>query len=165
MSKFKLGVLVGCGVGLVGVAALAVWLLRDPIAPLTQTAFDAARQRWRERGPAAYEFDVTSSGAQPGNYEVEVRGGEVTRLMLDGEPLKRSDAWKLWTVPGLFDLMAMDLAELEKIEQGDAATDLRVAAEFDETLGYPRRYRRIALGGEQPTIEWEVTAFRSRPIP
>lgn len=165
MSKFKLGVLIGCGVGLFGVAVLAIWLLRDTIPPLSREAFDAARARWNERGPTNYDFSVVFSGGQPGSYDVEVRGGEVTRLVLDGEPLRRTDSWKSWTVPGMFDLMAMDLALIEDAARGVAerGSELRVSAEFDEQLGYPRRYRRIVLGIQQPTSEWEFTGFTSRP--
>ncbi len=178
MSKFKLGVLIGCGIGLAGVAAAAIWMLRDPIPPLTQGNYDAALARWNDRGPQDYDMTVVFSGRQPGNYEVEVRGGEVTQLVRDGEPLpNRGASWHFWTVRGMFDIMAMDLAAkdiaakdlsakapaaIDEQRQAEVAVEVKVSAEFDDAWGYPRRYRQITLGDSRSTSDWQITAFTPR---
>ncbi len=160
MSRFKLGLLIGGGVGLLGAAAVAIWLLRDPIPPLSREAYSAAVARWNAKSVHSYDMQAVFSGGQPGEYDVEVRDGKVTRLVRDGEPLPdRGVARKYWTIPGMFEILEMDLARLEQSAQNAAGAELRISAEFDEDWGYPRRYRQIQLEGKQVTSEWQITRF------
>jgi hypothetical protein len=164
MSKFKLGILLGCGIGLVASGAAAIWLLRDPIPPLTKAAFDEAVRRWQSRKVDDYDLTVVYSGGQTGTYEVEVRAGNVARMTRDGAPLaERRANWRYWTVPGMFELVEMDFARLETASlDGNAGGNVKVSVEFDEAWGFPRRYRQIQLRGRRTTSEWLVTRFAPR---
>jgi hypothetical protein len=158
MSKFKIGILLGIGVGLGVAAVVAVVMLRDPIPPLTRTAYETAFARWREKNPQDYDMHVVFTGAQVGDYDVEVRGGAVTRLLRDGQPLvNRGTTWQNWSVPGMFEILQTDLARLDVPRRN--ADDFRISAEFDAEWGYPARYRQIQLGGARQTSEWHVTRF------
>jgi hypothetical protein len=159
MSKFKLGVLLGVVIGLAVSAAFAVWLLRDPIPTLSREAFTAAVARWKEKNPKHYDMQVVFTGGQTGTYQVEVRHGEVTRLVRDGQPLNRGAAWKLWTVSGMFEILEADLARMENPAEHPGLGEVQISAEFDGQWGYPRRYRQIQLGGKQATSEWQITQF------
>jgi hypothetical protein len=161
MSKFKLGVLIGVASGLAVAGLVAIVLLRDPIAPLTRTAYEKARARWRDKEPQNYDMHVKITGGQVGEMDVEVRGGNVTRLLRDGQPLaNRGTTWRNWSVPGMFDILASDLARLE--DPTSNAVDYKISAEFDAEWGYPARYRQIQLGGARQTSEWHVTRFANR---
>lgn len=150
----------GGGVGLLSTAAVAIWLLRDPIPPLSREEYSAAVARWNAKGVRSYDMQAVFSGAQPGEYDVAVRDGKVTRLVRDGEPLPdRGVARRFWTIPGMFEILEMDLARLEQSGQNAGGADVRISAEFDEEWGYPRRYRQIQLGGKQVTSEWQITRF------
>jgi hypothetical protein len=162
MSKFKLGVLVGVGLGLIIAAVLAVWLLRDPIPPLTRSAYEEAAARWRRKNPQDYDMHLVFSGAQVEEFDVRVRSGEVTQLVRDGQALtKRGTTWRNWTVPGLFEILETDLARMENPDAD--AVDVKISAEFDADWGLPSRYRQIQLGGARQSSEWQVTEFRAHP--
>lgn len=160
MSKFKSGILLGIGVGVAVAAVLIVLLLRDPIPPLNRADYDVAVARWRDRAASDYDMRVEFSGAQVGDFRVEVRGGEVTRLVRDGQPLVNRGTWQSWTVPGMFEIIEIDLARLERPD-ADAAGEYRVSVDFDPEWGYPQRYRQIQLGN-QKSSEWRITEFSPR---
>lgn len=160
MSKFKLGILLGVAIGLCGTIAVAVYLLRDPIPLLSKDAYESAVARWQEKKLEHYDMHVVFSGGQVGEYDVEVRGGKVTKLVRDGQPLQdRGAAWQLWTVPGMFEILEIDLARLDNPTPHPAAGEVRISAEFDPEWGFPRRYRQIQLDGKQISSEWHITQF------
>jgi hypothetical protein len=177
-SSIVRGFLWGAVIAAVGLVAAYFWLRPTPMPPLSRQTLDAAALRWKEQGPADYDFRLVMSGEQSGEYQVEVRGGRVTRLVRNGvEPTRRGDSWEYWSVPGLLDVIEIDLAAAQResaaLAAGDgaaagngaaardgAAADsrLRLWAEFDDQWGYPRRYRRAALGTGHST-EWRMTDF------
>jgi hypothetical protein len=162
MSKFKLGVLVGIGVGVVVAGIVVIVLLRDPISPLTRADYETAVARWREKDPRDYDMHIVFTGGQVGDYDIEVRGGEVTKLLRDGQPLaNRGSTWKNWSVPGMFEILETDLGRMEN--SASQAAEFKISVEFDGEWGYPARYRQIQLGGTGRTSEWHVTQFSPQP--
>jgi hypothetical protein len=89
-----------------------------------QRALDAAKARWRARGPASYRFRVRRSCFCPPAYTTErrvtVRGGRPVR------PPEQVEDFA--TVPRLFRIVRRAIA--------DGAVDLDVT--YDKRYGYPR---------------------------
>jgi hypothetical protein len=163
MSRFKLGIVVGCGLGVFGGAMLAIWVLRDPIPPLTRTAFESARDRWKQHGIGDYDMAIVFSGGQVGDFDISVRGGDVTRLVRNGQAVAdRGAAWRSLSVPGMFEILEIDLARIEERSDRGNAGEYKVSVEFDPAWGIPRRYRQIQLGGRRTTSEWQITRFIPR---
>lgn len=166
MPRFRLGVLIGVIVGLAIAAALAIWMLHDPIPPLARPEYEAAVARWRARNVVDYDLHMVFSGNQTGDYDVEVRGGEVTRLVRNGRPLEnRGSSWRSWTVPGMFEILEIDLGRIDRAADADPTAQYRVSVEFDVEWGFPRRYRQIQLGGNGGSSEWQITEFSPKPQP
>jgi hypothetical protein len=101
---------------------------------------------------------------------VEVRGGEVVKHTNNGRtPARRS--WDYWSVEGMFDAMEREL----EISSDDVAASDRGASQmvlralFDPQYGYPRVFRRLALGAgagaSNRDVRWEVTRFEPRAPP
>jgi hypothetical protein len=162
MSKFRQGMLLGAVLCLAGVVA-ALWLTRDPIPPLTDAALADARRKWNENGPADYDMTLQMSGDQDGQYEVTVRGGEVTELRRGNHPIpKRGEAWRYCSVPGLFLLIDMELADAKQEQsnpENKSARQVRRAAQFDDVDGRPTRFRGITYGDVHRQIEWRILKF------
>lgn len=152
----------GGSCGAVVAVVLAVALLRDTTPVLTRPAFDAAVARWKEHGPADYDLDVVVQGNQPGRIHVEVRGGAATAMTRDGVTPSQRRTWDYWTVPGQFDMIQIELDNQSDPRgqfAGASGSQLVLWAEFDPRYGYPRRYHRVLLGGQQE-MRWEVTRFQ-----
>jgi len=145
--------------GLLVCGGAATILLRDPIAPLTGEALEAAQVRWSENGSLSYNLDLQLGGARPASVHVEVRGGRVIDPpLIDGQPVRGKHTWRTWTVEGQFETMQREL-ELAADPSGQtgAGADTRVIlrASFHPEYGYPLRFRRVVIGG-LPEVSWEV---------
>ena len=53
---------------------------------MTFDILNAAAERWAKNGPKDYDFDLELTGVNPGVAHIEVRGGEVTAMSLNGRP-------------------------------------------------------------------------------
>ena len=160
-STLVVGVIVGMFVTLL-VAGL-VWMVvsRDPTPLLTEADFQAAQERWRKHGPASYDMDVLLAGNRPGPVHVEVREGQVTLMTRDGVVPRQQRTWEFWTVQGMFATIEQELAMAESGPRGSpdpAGTKRELRASFDAELGFPRRFQRTVLGGNQE-VDWTVTGF------
>jgi hypothetical protein len=60
------------------------------------------------------------------------------------------------------DIIHSELHECDRIFGNQTGVEVIQQAEFDPELGYPRRYRRIVLGGNSE-VEWEITEFKKLP--
>jgi len=144
-----------------GVLLVARWALTDNTPELTDEALAAAQERWQANGPASYDMELELSGARPGNVHVEVRNGQVTRLIRDGKtPPKHT--WDVWSVPGLFDMLGrnLEIAADPATEIGATQdTQWILRARFDPKLAYPQLYRQIVVG-TGPEVTWEVRRFQ-----
>jgi hypothetical protein len=148
------------GLLLVVLAVIALLLLRgrtSGLPPLTRDVLRLAEQRWRKNQLQDYTIEIRVTGAQPATYLVEVRDGVAVSAKRNGHPLAQSRVFGTWSVPGMFDTLASDVARLE-----DPTTHSRIVARclFNETYGYPARYDRQELDhGLQ--VAWEVTKFET----
>jgi hypothetical protein len=156
-GSILLGITFGLGV------VLVLLILGDRGQPpnMTPQSFQAAQQRWNERGPASYDMDIEQSLGINGKIRVSVRDHRVTGMTINGAaaPLR---LWNNWWVPGLFEIIGLDLAR-----NTDAATQSQAAvlfqqADFDADTGLPRIYRRTDLVSNQ-SAEWRITSFRTVP--
>jgi hypothetical protein len=84
-------------------------------------------------------------------------------LVRDGQAMpERGDGWKLWSVPGLFEILEIDLAEQRRLAAAGGSDKLYLSAEFDPNDGRPVRYRNIRVGGERREYEWHIEPFSPR---
>ncbi len=152
-----LGLIVGAG--LAGLALLVAF--RDTTPELTEASFQAAQRRWDERGPQSYDMDLTIEGNRPGPVHVEVREGKVTHMTRDGVEPKQRRTWDVWSVPGQFETIGLELDKAADPVEGFAApagSRMVQRALFDPQYGYPVKYRRIILGSNLE-LHWRVTKF------
>lgn len=155
------GTLVGLAISLLSVG----WFFRSSAAPLTDEALAAAEKNWESAGPASYNLDLELVGSQAGTIQVEVRNGEVTRMVRNGHVPRQRRTWYYWSVPGQFETIHIDLAGAEHPDQAFGVapgTRAVIRAEFDERLGYPKFYQRILLG-TGIHVEWTTTRFEVVP--
>lgn len=138
---------------LLGVSAVLVLVARRRGLPtVTAERLTQARAVWSERGPSSYRVRVRVTGRQAAIYEVVVRDGEVAAASRNGQPLKSSRTLGTWSVPGMYTTIQLDL---DAIARGQP---VMIRAEFDERLGYPRRFHRLDTSGTtgNPEVYWEV---------
>jgi hypothetical protein len=166
-SRFAVGTVLGLLLGGALAAGALLIAYRDPTPELTQAAFEAAERQWSERGPRSYDMDLAIEGNRPGTVHVEVRGGEVVHMMRDGVEPKQRRTWGVWTVPGQFETIGLELDKADNPTEGfEAPPGARMVqrARFDPQYGYPARYHRIILGSNLE-LDWRVTRFVPRDDP
>ncbi|HWQ14424.1 MAG TPA: DUF6174 domain-containing protein [Roseiflexaceae bacterium] len=136
-------------------AALAAY---GPLSPRAR-ALAAAEARWRARPFAAYVMSLEELNC---GLDVEVRDERVVRAALWSRCQRDAR-----TVSELFALVRRDGARGARcITQGCACDDrLRVDAEFDPALGYPRRIEvRVAAEPNWLHLDtWRYMAANGRP--
>lgn len=144
----------GIGFGLLATLILAGWRSGERLPAIDMAAMEQASARWDAAAPASYDLHVLLSGPREQQVEIEVRQRNVTSLLLDGVAPRQQRTWDYWSVPGLFDIIEADLTRADKSPPGR----VRLFGEFDETYGYPGRYRRIESSA-MSNAEWTVTRF------
>ena len=160
--------LLGGTAGLLVALGALVLLRREPLPPLDPDLLAAARRRWEQNRPPDYDLEVRVSGRQPADYRVEVRDGRVVVALRNGRPLRSERTFDTWSVPGMFNTLASDLAHAARWEAGQAEAgvpQLDLRCQFDPQYGYPARYHRTELVrfGANPSVLWEVTRFDPAP--
>ena len=154
--------MVGGAVGLAMVMGLVMRARRDALPPLTAESLQAARERWKQRGPRDYQLNVVVTGSQSETYHVEVRGGQPTAVTQgNGLPVKRRAAWAYWTVEGLFGVLDHDLRYVGDVARGFGAAPgsaVILRARFDAERGFPTEYERVILSPASE-MRWQVTDF------
>ena len=150
----------GVVLGLAATFGISAFARRGWLPVLTDSAFDAARQRWQQNGPDHYNVVATVTGRQSATYRVEVRGGEVLQALRNGLPLRQRRTMGTWSVPGMFGTISADLESQHRIAAGTADRNtphVRLRAAFDRQLGYPIRYHRMEVrSGGNYEVSWEV---------
>lgn len=135
------------------VGGISIIIARRSASPaLTAERFAAAQAKWEAAGPASYEIEIDVRGAQPALYTVTVERGEPVSAARNSTPLKQRRTWETWSVPGMFDTVASDVAALNE------RSNLVVRCEFDPEFGFPAKYERIEMGTGQQ-VRWEVKRF------
>ncbi len=156
----KLGFWTWTAIGL-AVAGVAIVLLRGGTAPVTRAGLADAQARWQRAGIRSYDLDLETSGAQTGQYHVEVRGGKLERITRNGQPADPA-AGEYWTVPGLFRTIE---EELDNAEHPSAAfpgnAQVWLHAHYDPHLGFPVRFIRQVPG---TALGVEIHVRRFSPV-
>jgi Family of unknown function (DUF6174) len=147
-----LGTLLGLGVA---VGVLVTLLRGEQLPQVTFDILNAAAERWVKNGPKDYDLDLELSGVNPGIAHIEVRGGEVTAMTLNGRPTA-PHIWDNWSAPGLLGIIRRDLEVCMAAKPGDPTAPV-ARGEFDAHYGYPVRYHRVTQTGAD--AKWRVTAF------
>jgi hypothetical protein len=151
-------------IAFVAAVALALELfVAERLPELNVERLEAARATWEQAGPRSYDLDLEIQGERPGPVHVEVRGGEVTEVTINGRA-PSPHTRHTWTVEGQFHtleqelLLAEDPVHQMQIKIG---ASLRLRCEFDAKYGFPRAYQRTVSGGG-PDVFWRVTSFIPR---
>jgi hypothetical protein len=157
--RFVAGAIVlGTTLGLIATIVVLVVTSRGQPPRMISTDFEAARERWKQHGPANYQMDIRQSLGLTGEIHVEVRQGQVTAMTVNGEPAEPR-LWDNWSVPGLFEIIRIDLDRNDAVATGPTQpVPVFQQAEFDADNGLPRVYRRTELAGGQ-TVEWQIVVF------
>ena len=135
---------------------IAMFLLSDRVPEMTPELLSQAQDQWAKQQLASYRIQVTVEGRQPGVYETEVRGGEVTRATFNDQPLTSRRTMSTWSVDGMFRTLDYDAEAQANHREPDPQLTLR--AQFNSEFGYPERYHRIEWGSPNELL-WTVTAF------
>jgi hypothetical protein len=146
-----------------GLVVFGLTSFRRPPPAMNAADFETAAARWTSNRPANYEMEIEVSGRQSGTMHVVV-GDHKPVSITRGGILIPDRTWQYWTVEGLFEVIRTDLEGLDQPERAFGTPDvsqLVQQAEFDEELGYPRRYRRAVLSTGE-AIEWEIVEFKSK---
>lgn len=156
--------LLGLLLGFLAVAAVLAVRGRS-LTTLTRQRFDAARELWRDAGPASYRIEVQTVGRQAATYRVEVREGRVVTAERNGVAVSQPRVRGTWSVPGMFDTIASDVATLDAPRESRAGPPLSLHWEIDPRLGVPRQYVRVERTpvGANPDSGWRVILFEPLP--
>ena len=134
-----------------------LFVLREPMEPLTIELLASARQRWRLAKIADYDLRYRMHESE---YAVLCRDGTVIEAQVDGTPAMSRELSN-YGVDGLFDILELELENLAD-PNGPFAGQTRsiiVRVRFNEELGYLERYLRGGGMGRGATIE--LISFRS----
>ena len=134
------------------------------LVKLESEDLEEAARRWAAADIQNYSIQIEVAGRQPAIYDVLVRGGQVRTALRNGLPLKQRRTFVTWTVPGMFETIRRDVANVQRAATGDVdpqVAGLTLRGSFDPVLGYPVRYLRTQHGGgtDNPVVSWEVTKF------
>jgi hypothetical protein len=155
LRLLRIGI-IGAAVGLAIAMLITIIARRGTLPPLSRQALHDAEAAWKAAGVRNYSIEIEVRGAQPAIYAVEVKDGEPISGSRNGIPFTRRRSWETWSVPGMFETVASDVASLE-----EHSASLVVRCQFDPQFGYPAKYERIQMGtGLQ--VSWEVTKFERK---
>lgn len=139
---------------LLGMAA-ALFYLREPTEPLSAASLARARMLWQNAQIQSYRARYRMHGSL---YEVRVRDGFVTELLVNGQVPSVAQPGA-YSIPGLLDTLA---AELENMTDSSKPFGDNVVARvrFHHRWGYPERYVRggtgLSRGGMIEMLEFEI---------
>lgn len=156
------------GGAIAGAILLPFVLLRlfaSGLPVIKQSDLDRAIERWTRSDVDDYRLTVVLGGRQTGELQVEVRRGAATSLVRNGVAVPQPRAWLPWTVPGMFETLQTDFDNAARADEKFGGAEVVMRCEFDESLGYPKRYLHQILG-RHGDLEWTVTRFeRIAPEP
>lgn len=141
----------------VGAAAGLLLLGRDRAQELTAEGLAAARRLWRSQAPDSYTLELEMRGALNETRIVVVDGGRVVGMTAGGVEAPRA-SWEYWSVEGLFDVLATELANAADPGRTRGAGRVALLVRFDPSWGYPSYFYRHIMGSLND-IEWEVVRF------
>jgi hypothetical protein len=131
----------------IGVAAFMIWF--NLSIQLTPEQLEDAHKRWRESKIRNYNLVYTkrlNDDSKTDKFEVEVRGGEVTKVVMNGKKLitesKEDDPLAYHSMDRHF----RDIERFMEMDKKPGAPKVYVTAIFDENNGSLRRYVRRVQG-------------------
>jgi hypothetical protein len=133
-----------------------------------------ARSLWESAKILDYDLEWTSSGERDGHYLVYVREGKVQAIDASIPDLKARQVRQIrvkpgdpsyYGVDGLFTILKEELAQLEDLTPFGRPKGTQVVLRFtpDETLGYPRRFRRDVMGSSKGLSLDVIRLERKKP--
>lgn len=138
--------------------------------PLTEDRLDDAEQRWFSNAPDGYRvvLEVSGERVNAGRFEVWVRGDDVLKITLDGEPIAPERA-EDYSIAGLFGILRQELALAEdpQVLGAPEGYAVHLLARFHPETGRLEQYRR-SVGGTSNNVRIEVVEFEpetSQPRP
>lgn len=140
--------------GLLLIAALVAPGCGVATTDVTAESLRAAKKKWQAAHLRDYDLEWTASGLRNDHYVVAVRGGRVSRvtaILPGGRTIERKPADpSYYGVDGLFAVIEDELDQLGTDAPFGRPKGSRIVLKFDpdETLGYPRRYRRDVVGAK-----------------
>ncbi len=134
---------------------------------VTPQALEHARAQWNKAGPRNYDLEWTSTGPRNNRFAVSVRAGRVQSVegvAPDGRRFPtRAVETKYYSVDGLFQIIADDLAELDQPTPFNLPRGTKAVLRFspDPQYGYPRSYRRDIMGAP---LALAIDVVRFQPL-
>ena len=141
MSEKQWSIVKWSAVGEVALVIVGVPLWPGRTVPVTRERLAAAREQWATAKIADYDLEWEVSGAQVGRYHVEVRGGNVARMTLNGRGLT-SNAPEYFTIDGLLQTIEEYVDHCEHPSDGafPEGSKIWLRMRTHSTLGYPVRF-------------------------
>ena len=148
----------------VGVAgfmiAFNLWIQLNP------EQLEAARKLWQEKGPTSYNLVYTkrlNDDTKVDTFEVEVRGREVKKVLMNGRPLqKEKDEHEDPRIHHTMERLFRDIERFMELDKKPGAKKVFVTAIFDDQNGGLRRYIRRVMGTTQ-RVEMHITVTAIDP--
>ena len=150
-SRFKINVLLAGSAFVIGLVA-ALMVMREPMEPLTAESLRRGLNQWQHSGIKSYNLRYRMHG---GEYDVQVRDGVVTQLLLNGRPPASAQRGS-YSMEGLFDILGLEVENLSDPAGPFAANRNSILARvrFNKKFGYIERYLRSSGGfGRGAVIE------------
>jgi hypothetical protein len=111
---------------------------------------EAARKLWQEKGPTSYKMVYTkrlNDDTKVDTFEVEVRGGQVKKVLMNGRPLqKEKDEDEDPRIHHTMERLFRDIERFMELDKKPDAKKVFVTAIFDDQNGGLRRYIRRVMG-------------------
>ena len=121
---------------------------------------EAATKLWQKKGPTSYNMVYTkrlNDDTKVDTFEVEVRGGEVKKVLMNGRPLqKEKDEDEDPRIQHSMERLFRDIERFTELDKKPDAKKVFVTAIFDDQNGGLRRYIRRVMGTTQ-RIEMHIT--------
>jgi hypothetical protein len=145
-------------------AALLTWLAifvrteLDPANQLNLKQLQAARSLWDSKGPKDYQmlYKVRRGGEkQQDSYFVEVRGGKVVSVVLNGEQRLEPRLLDYHSMTGLFNMIELFL----KQDDGPNRPQIFCRGYFDQADGHLVQFVR-RVGGTNESVDLRVETFK-----
>ncbi|MBI2186747.1 MAG: hypothetical protein HYU37_06425 [Acidobacteria bacterium] len=149
------------------VLALAACFGPPPMAPLTETAVEAAWRKWEAHGSDAYRLVVQIRAPRAGAtvYDLEVAGGRVVKLTRNGDTVPPQEVAAYdYSMPGLFKLLREDVRLAVGTQAPEEAHPADLRARFDEGTGRLQVYRRVVGTTRRRVLFIEVLDYEPRAV-
>jgi hypothetical protein len=167
LRKYR-GLIIAAVVLLLPSAVIGYWLLtlEEDVSLLKRSDYEAAVRKWDDSGIMSYDLDLAFSGGDQIRYiHLEVRDGQVTECLQNGQSPSNKANWDDWTINKQFAMIGDDLNKAERPGGFAVRSNVTITlhADFDPEYGFPRSYWRKARGNTPLQSKWRVVEFKRMP--